>query len=185
MRHRAIINIENTIRQERQAANQAQASIPGIWQHTVLENINLDIQHQNELEGRVGRRKKPQRAPNQEFKEEKFVYRSNGGVNWTSYRERVLEPLRYPWIDQLQACTGMPVTYLVKDNAPCHQTVQRVDKGVRIQKVIITFNWPSKSPDRNQIEPIWSDEKDEIATYQFTGVSQETVERARATLVKV
>lgn len=114
-----------------------------------------------------------------------FEHRSRGGTNWVSYRERVLRPLLYPWIDEIQARTGMPVTYLVEDNAPCHQTVQRVDKEERIIRGIVTFNWPSKSPDLNQIEPIWSDEKDEIATYQFTGASQETVRQAKATLVRV
>lgn len=96
-----------------------------------------------------------------------------------------MKPLLYPWITQLQARTGMPVTYLVEDNAPSHQTVQRVDKEVRTKHDIITFNWPSKSPDFNQIEPILSEEKVEIATYQFTGASQETVREAKATLVKV
>lgn len=97
----------------------------------------------------------------------------------------MLDLLLYPWIDKLQASTGLPITYLVEDNAPSHQTVQRVDKALRTKKGIITFNWPSKSPDLNQIEPIWSNEKDEIATYQFTGASQETVREAKATLIRV
>lgn len=184
-RHRAIIQTENTIRQKQQQVNQTQASVPGTWQHKVLEGINADIIRQNAIEGRVGNRKRRQRGPHQEFKEEQFIYRSKGGINWVPYRENVLEPLLYPWIDQLQTATGMPITYLVKDNALSHQTVQRVDKGLRTKKGIITFNWPSKSPDLNQIEPIWSDEKDEIATYQFTGASQETVRDAKATLIKV
>ena len=102
-----------------------------------------------------------------------------------SYRDRVLNPLLYPWIDQLQAQTGMPVTYLVEDNAPAHQTVQRVDRELRHIKGIITFQWPTRSPDLNQIEGLWSDCKDEIATYQFTAASQATVEQAKATLVEV
>ncbi|RPA96725.1 hypothetical protein L873DRAFT_1811092 [Choiromyces venosus 120613-1] len=79
----------------------------------------------------------------------------------------------------------MPITYLVKDNALTHQTVQRVDQDLWHSKGIITFNWSSRSPDLNQIECLWDDCKGEIAMYQFTGASQETVEQAKATLVKV
>lgn len=92
-----------------------------------------------------------------------------------------MSPLLYLWITQLQARTGMPVTYLVEDNGPSHQTVHRVDEAARAKLGIITF----KSPDFNQIEPMWCNEIDEIATYQFTGASQETVREAEATLVKV
>lgn len=79
----------------------------------------------------------------------------------------------------------MPVTYLVENNAPSHQTVQRVDNELHTKKGIITFNWPSKSPVLNQIAPIWLDEKDEIATYQFTGASRGAIKEARATLIWV
>lgn len=72
-KHRAIINAENTIRQEQQAINQRQATIPGTWQYKALKKINKDIERQNKLEGRVGRRKRRQRVPNQEFKEAQFV----------------------------------------------------------------------------------------------------------------
>lgn len=68
-------------------------------------------------------------------------------------------------IDQLLAQTGMPVTYLVEDNVPAHQTVQRVDHELCHTKGIITFQWPARSPDLNQIEGLWSDFKDPIATY--------------------
>lgn len=46
-------------------------------------------------------------------------------------------------------------------------------------------DWPFKSPDLNQIEPIWYDQKDVISTYQLTGASQITIRQARATLVRV
>lgn len=59
-RHHAIIQTESTIRQEQQAVNQAQASVPGTWQHEVLEGINADIERQNTIEGRVIRRKRLQ-----------------------------------------------------------------------------------------------------------------------------
>ena len=48
----------------------------------------------------------------------------------------------------------MPVIYLIEDNASAHQTVQCVDAKERKKKGIITFKWPSNSPDLNPIEPV-------------------------------
>lgn len=184
-RHKAIIDEENCISLERQAINHAQAAILGTWQYLALEEINENIEQQNKREGRIERRKRHRRGPQQEFKEEQFEHHSRGEINWVSYREKVLRLLLYPWIEQIQALTGMPLTFLVEDNTPCYQPVQRVDREKRTLRGIVTFNWPSESPDLNQIEPIWSDEKDEIATYQFTGASQETIRKAKETLIRV
>jgi len=78
----------------------------------------------------------------------------------------------------------MPVTYLVEDNAPAHQTAAKIDAVTRQTKGIITLDWPPKSPDLNQIEPVWSDHKNAIATFQFTGASQTTVHQAKQILQK-
>lgn len=79
----------------------------------------------------------------------------------------------------------MSVTDLIEDNALGHQTIQLVNKDVRAKQGIITFNWPYQSPNLNQIKPIWSYQNNEISTDQFIGVSDVTVERAKATLVKL
>lgn len=79
----------------------------------------------------------------------------------------------------------MPISYLVENDASCPQTIQRVDKENGISRGIVTFKWRSKSPDLNQIEPIWSGVKDEIASYQFTHASMETIKQAKETLIWV
>lgn len=74
--------------------------------------------------------------------------------------------------------------YLVEDNAPSYVTAQIVDADTRLEHGIITFDWPSKSPDINKIGPIWDYEKDDISTYQFIGASQDTVASAKMTMLK-
>ena len=91
----------------------------------------------------------------------------------------------FPFIDVLQRMTGIPVTYLVEDNASAHQTAHSIDQVERHLRGIITLDWPSRSPDLNCIERVWSYEKDEISIYQFTGANQTTVNQAKATLEKV
>lgn len=95
-RRREIPNQENQIRQQCQTQNQAQASIPGTWQHKALMEINRNNDEQNIIEGREGWRKRCWRAPQQEFRDEQFQYCSKGGVNWVSYSDRVLNPFLYP-----------------------------------------------------------------------------------------
>jgi hypothetical protein len=35
----------------------------------------------------------------------------------------------YPFVEEIKVVTGYDTIYLVEDNAPCHQIVQRVDKS--------------------------------------------------------
>lgn len=122
LRHKAIIQEENTGNLQRKTFNQNQVAISGIWQQLALEQININIDQQNEREGRVEGRTRLPSGPHQEFKEDQFIYHQTGeiGINWVSYREKVLRPLLYPWIDYIQAFTGTPLTYLMEDNAPSH-----------------------------------------------------------------
>lgn len=54
----------------------------------------------------------------------------------------------------------------------------RVDRKELISSRIITLKKTSLSPNMNQIELMWSNQKDEFATDQFTGSSMETVKQA-------
>jgi len=87
-------------------------------------------------------------------------------------------------MESLRNTLGVPFLYLVEDNAPSHQTARRVDDEERRSHGILTLNWPSKSPDLNQIEPIWDYEKDEVSTWQFIGASQRTIKEAKEALVR-
>lgn len=102
-----------------------------------------------------------------------------------SYRENVLKPHLYTCIEWIQGLTGIPITYLVENNALSHQSAQRVDSPECSLSGIMTFDWPSKSPDLKQIEPIWSDAKDEISTYQFTVASMTSIRQHKQVLVPV
>lgn len=107
MRHRDIIDEAYSICLKRQETNQAEVAIPGTWQHTALEEINRNIDHQNEIKGRIKRRQRCHRSPHQEFKEEHCEHRSNGGINWVTYRERIFRGQLYPGIEEIQARTGI------------------------------------------------------------------------------
>jgi len=149
-----IVNEENQIRHQRQEFNQQQAQFPTSWQYEALTNLNSMIENLNKEEGRSGRHKRRKRKAEQLFKEKELEFTSKGGINWVSYRERVLRPKLYPWMESLRKTLGVPYLYLVEDNAPSHQTARRIDEDECLSHGILTLNWPSKSPDLNQIEPI-------------------------------
>lgn len=184
-RYQELLQAENHRRRHLQAQHIERARIPGTVENRILTEFNANIDRINVRERRTGRNKRRhRRAENmEEFKVRELKWQSKGGINWASYQQKVLHPLLYPFINHIQTQSGEPLVYLVEDNAPAHKTAQSVDSEVRYQKGIITFNWPSKSPDLNKIEPIWNYEKDEISTYQFQRATQETVTSAKAALL--
>jgi hypothetical protein len=91
----------------------------------------------------------------------------------------VYEDILYPFVQEIKTATSYDNIYLVEDNAPCHQTVQRVDSDCRKELGLTTLNWPSNSPDLNKIEQCWDPMKDEISIYHFVGASLETVMQAK------
>jgi hypothetical protein len=182
--YQQIVDKENRIRLEKQQFNQQQAQLPGTWQYEEFITFNNNIEQVNLAEGRTGRHKRKRRNLHQMFHETKLDFTSKGGINWVSYRERVLRPKLYPWMASLRERLNVPFLYLVEDNAPSHQTARKVDEEERKIHGIETLNWPSKSPDLNQIESIWSYQKDEISTWNFVGASRQAVNGAKEILAQ-
>ena len=135
-----IVNQENQTNRERQEVNCQQATIPGTWQHQARAEFNDNIQRTNEEEGRTGRNKRKKRKAEQLFKEKELVFTSKGGINWVSYRERVLRPKLYPWMEAQKEMMHVPHLYLVEDNVPCHQTARQIDNTEHQSRGIITLD---------------------------------------------
>lgn len=72
-----------------------------------------------------------------------------------------------------------------KQNTPRQQIPPIVNREERNSRGIITFKWVFKISDIMEIEAIWSVEKDEIATWQFTETSRETGREANETLIRM
>jgi len=70
------------------------------------------------------------------FKMQRLNFTSKCGINWISYRLRILRPKLYPFINHLQWKTRMPITYLVEDNTPAHQKAREVDFSERKEGVV-------------------------------------------------
>ncbi|RPA90330.1 hypothetical protein L873DRAFT_1879320 [Choiromyces venosus 120613-1] len=87
-------------------------------------------------------------------------------------------------MEALKERLGVPQLNLVEDNAPSHQTTRRVDEEERKSHRIVTLNWPPKSPDLNQIESIWSYQKDETSTWNFVHASRQVLDAAKEILVR-
>jgi len=80
---------------------------------------------------------------------------------------------------EIKEATGYDTLYLVEDNVPPHQTMQRVDRDRQAELEIKTLDWPSNLPDLNTIEACWDSPNDEISTFHYIGASVATVEEAK------
>lgn len=108
---------------------------------------------------------------------------SKGGIDWVRYREQILYPQLYPFLKKIQEENPGREVWLVEDNAPKHVRATTNDtrwEEEMAPKGIYQCNWPSNSPDMNEIEPVWNDFKDSIhAEGPFKGQSKETVARVK------
>lgn len=153
--YRQMVAAENQVKRERQTERQRRALQEGTKEYDILTEINTNIQkldQENPLPSGYPRRK---RRAEWEFKEEIMERgdRSNGGIDWILYREKILRPLLYPFLQQLTQDTGHEM-WLVEDNAPAHKTCKRLEAEERKKYGIRTVIWPANSPDANKIEPL-------------------------------
>jgi hypothetical protein len=180
---RLVIDEANKILKDRTARRAAAALEEGTEEYDILEAANESVRVANEEEGRTGRHKRRRKNPKTLFKERPVPEQlTKDGINWSRYREKVCEGVLYPFCQQVKAATGHDTIYLIEDNAPAHQTVERVDRDRRTELGIKTLDWPANSPDINKIEALWDPVKDEISTFQLIGASKESVEEAKVHL---
>jgi len=95
-----IVDGENEARMVQQEFDQQQAVLPGTWQYEELMDFNNGIDQINMEEGRTGRHKRRRKTPDTFFHEARLKFTSKGGINWVSYRERILPPKLYPWCNK-------------------------------------------------------------------------------------
>lgn len=92
-----------------------------------------------------------------------------GGIDWFIYRERILNPLLYPFA--VSKTHQRPGVLIMEDNAPSH--IHRYHDLPREKLGLKKLIWPSNSPDLNPIETIWNEMKDQIKAkigFKFTAI---------------
>ena len=125
------------------------------------------------------------RRPEWKFKEniQERGDRSKGGIDWLIYQEKILRPLFYPFIQQIEQETRRKM-WAVEDNASAHTTAQVQGCEERERLEVRSVDWPAQSPDLNKIEPIWNYLNDSLEEYEFKGQSHETKDQVKVALVQ-
>lgn len=86
-----------------------------------------------------------------------------GGIDWFIYRERILNPLLFPFlVNKKEGRFGpaWPGLVYMEDGAPSHK--HHYHDLPRYQLGLHKLVWPACSPDLNPIECIWNEIKDKI-----------------------
>ena len=179
-----MLEVENQGKRWRQEQRQARALIEGTEEYQILQELNAGIRRLDETNPLPSGYPRQKRRPEWEFKENIQLRgdRSKGGIDWLLYREMILRPRFYPFIQKVEHDTGREM-WAVEDNASAHTTAWQLGEEERLRLGIRLVDWPAQSPDLNKIEPLWDYLKDSLEEYEFKGQSQETKEQVKAALV--
>lgn len=178
-----MVKIENQAKKERQLERQKQARKEGTEEHKILNEINANVRRLDTVDPLPSGRHRQKRRPEWEFKEI-IIDRNNrdaGGIDWILYREKILRPLLYPFLQQVERETGREM-WLVEDNAGSHSAAQKLREEERNHLGIRTVKWPANSPDINKIEPLWHEMKDSMAQHELPGQSRDQLENVKRLL---
>jgi len=120
------------------------------------------LQREHELE--VGENARAAEAgPPAPFLEPELKVRKvdrKGGIDWDIYRERILNPLLYPFTQEAIRDFPKRDIIIMEDNAPAH--IHHYHNTPRERLGLQKLVWPANSPDLNPIETIWTELKDEL-----------------------
>ena len=120
--------------------------------NALLFAVNQEVREQEEIA--AGRKKSGPKPQYKVFKKNQLLTRgdrSNGGMDWYIYFNRVLKVDAFPELKQLQQQGRDPV--MIEDNAGNHTAC---DEFWGIYKLRKFNDWPAKSPDLNPIEKAWA-----------------------------
>jgi len=162
------------------------ALIPGTEEYQHLQEIhNRIINGPRTAAGRQYPRPPPERV----WKYRKIERQGTaGGIDWVRYREYILYPLLYPFLQHIKKENPTKEVWLVEDNAPGHKGA--ITNDLRWLKEmessgIYRCQWPANSPDLNEIELVWDIFKDSIASKgPFVGASKATINKVKNTMVQ-
>ena len=160
------------------------ARIPGTDEHRILQELNANVRHMDRIDPLPSGRRRQLRRPEWEFKHtEKKRESQRGGIDWYAYRESILWPKLYPYVERIQQETGKKV-WLVEDNASLHTKAADDMEEERIKRNINKVRWPAKSPDLNMIESLWNILKNELGEYRIFGTGERAKKTSQHLLVR-
>lgn len=167
--------------QQKAKAELERAKTFGTLEYNYMQTLNSDIES--------GKCKwKRQRRASQEFGDIELWNRgrksqgkevSKGGIDWFLYREMVLIPLLFPYIQKMKALYPNRRVWFVDDNVSLHLKAHRSLQDLMKREGIYRVSfWPPNSPDLHPIENAFDYLKDQVDSY--TPINGNKIEKTRA-----